>query len=127
VLGSRLRLRRYRDIASFLRAALKVRAQVRASEGAVGVSLIAQPAAKTFWTLSAWTDQDALDAFVRSSPHREVMARFHEALSDPLFTTWKESASDLPTKHSNAKQWWTEAKRRLAAENPKVHDQGAIS
>ena len=57
VLGSRLQLRSLGDTVRFLRVALQIRKQVLASHGAIGVSLIAQPADKTYWTLSAWTDR----------------------------------------------------------------------
>jgi heme-degrading monooxygenase HmoA len=116
VLGSMLQLRSYRHFLSFLRAAMQVRRQVRTSPGAVGVSLIAQPTRKTFWTLSAWTDQDALDAFVRTAPHADVRQRFHDRLARHAFATWSLRASELPKPHSNAKETWRDARRRLDAE-----------
>jgi hypothetical protein len=115
VLGSQLRLRSYRHIVGFLRAAMQIRKQVHDSPGAYGVSLIAQPMRKTFWTLSAWSDEDALNAFVRTSPHTEVMQRFHDRLTDASFTTWRRPVSELPEPNSSAKELWHEAKERLAA------------
>jgi heme-degrading monooxygenase HmoA len=117
VLGSQLQLRSYRHIVGFMRAAMQVRKQVHGSPGAYGVSLIAQPMRKTFWTLSAWSDQDALDEFVRTSPHTEVMAKFHDRLTDASFTTWKRDASELPKANSTAMELWQEAKDRLANSN----------
>ncbi len=114
VLGTRLELRSYRHIPGFLRAAMRVRRQVQGSERAFGVSLLAQPLRKTFWTLSAWSDQGALDRFVRTSPHIEVMARYHDRLREASFTTWPRSAGELPRANSNAKELWREAKARLA-------------
>jgi quinol monooxygenase YgiN len=115
VLGSRLELRTYRDVPRFLRAALRIRTQVRRAPGALGVSLIAQPARKTFWTLSAWTDEDALDTFVRTPPHLDVMRQFRGRLVDPRFTTWTVAAADLPQAHSSARPLWQDARVRLAA------------
>ena len=115
VLGSRLELRSLGDTVRFLRAALQVRTQVLASPGAIGVSLIAQPAHKTYWTLSAWTDQDALDAFVRTTPHLDVMRRFHDRLERATFTTWSVPAADLPKARSRATELWRVARERLAA------------
>jgi hypothetical protein len=114
VLASRLRLRRYRDIPGFLRAATRIRTQVHGSPGAHGVSLIAQPLGKTFWTLSAWSDQPALDAFVRTAPHLDVMTKYRGRLVDPLFTTWTVPASSLPAARSNAAELWAAGKERLA-------------
>jgi quinol monooxygenase YgiN len=114
VLGSSLALGSYRDIPSFLRAALRIRKQVQASRGGLGVSLIAQPAKKTFWTLSAWTDQESLDAFVRTAPHIDVMRAFHGRMHGSRFTTWTVPRADLPAARSNAKSLWRAAKERLA-------------
>ena len=93
-----------------LTTALQVRKQVLASHGAIGVSLIAQPAHKTYWTLSAWTDQDALDSFVRTMPHLDVMRRFHDRLEHTTFTTWSVPADDLPKARSHAKELWRSAR-----------------
>jgi hypothetical protein len=113
VLGSRLELRHYRDIPRFMWAAMKVRKQMHQSNGALGVSLIAQPARKAFWTLSAWADQASLDAFVGSRPHLDVMGRFRERLTNPQFTTWTVAGTEMPKPGSSAKNLWREAKTRL--------------
>ena len=115
MLGSRLELRSFGDTARFLRAALQVRKQVLASRGAIGVSLIAQPAHKTYWTLSAWTDQDALESFVRTMPHLDVMRRFRDRLERATFTTWSVPVDDLPKARSSAKELWQSARERLAS------------
>jgi hypothetical protein len=121
VLGSRLELRTFRHIPGFMRAAMSVRRQVRGSRGALGVSLIAQPVRKRFWTLSAWTDQGALDAFVATAPHAQIMERFRGRLADAEFTTWRHDASELPKQGSAAKPLWREATTRLAGpKSPQV-------
>ncbi|HVJ98192.1 MAG TPA: DUF3291 domain-containing protein, partial [Acidimicrobiia bacterium] len=96
VLGSQLHLRSYRDVPGFVAAAMKIRKQVRGSDGAVGVSLIAQPARKTFWTLSAWTDEAALEAFVRTAPHVGIMGKYHDRLRGTAFTQWTIEPGALP-------------------------------
>jgi hypothetical protein len=101
-------------VPGFLRAAMAIRRQVLRSPGAVGVSLIAQPATRTFWTLSAWTSEEAIDTFIREQPHRDVMAKYHDRLDAAEFTTWKASATDLPDARSNARELWADGKRRLA-------------
>ena len=113
VLASRLELRRLRTVPGFLVAAMRIRRQVRRTAGALGVSLVAQPAARTFWTLSAWTDREAIDAFVGTPPHRDIMGRFHDALRDAQFATWTFDAATLPPKHSSAADLWRDAKTRL--------------
>jgi hypothetical protein len=54
VMASRLPLRSYARILSFMRATLRIRRQLAKAEGLVGYSLDARLLSKTFWTLSAW-------------------------------------------------------------------------
>jgi quinol monooxygenase YgiN len=113
VLASRLELRRLRTVPAFLAAAMRVRAQVRRSPGAIGVSLVAQPGRRTFWTLSAWTDQAAIDAFVGTAPHRDIMRTFHDAMAGASFVTWAVGTDAVPTARSNAAELWRDARARL--------------
>jgi hypothetical protein len=81
------------------------------------VSLIAQPSRKTFWTLSAWTDEAALEAFVATPAHLAVMRRFHDRLDHPSFATWTVPTAELPKPRSNASAMWDDARQRLVAAN----------
>jgi hypothetical protein len=114
VMASRLELRRRRDVPSFLIAALRIRRQMLDSPGALGVSLIARPLGRTFWTLSAWQDHAALRATVGRQPHLHTMKHFPPRMAGSGFVTWTDQAANLPIP-------WDEALRRL--ENPDtVHD-----
>jgi hypothetical protein len=104
VMASRLELRRLRDVPSFLAAALRIRRQVLASPGALGLSLIARPLHRTFWTLSAWQDQAALSAAVGHEPHRQIMTHFRPRMAGSAFITWTAPALPIP---------WDDALRRL--------------
>ncbi|MFD3762137.1 DUF3291 domain-containing protein [Streptomyces sp. NPDC058622] len=112
VLGSRLLLRRARDIPRFIAASQAIRRQVMAADGALGLSLRAEPLAKTFWTLSAWRDQEALDSFVEALPHERTMRDFHLRLRDPVFVTWTVPRSTLPVD-------WSDAVSRIAGHAPR--------
>jgi hypothetical protein len=105
VMASRFRLRRFRDVLPFLRDAMKVRALVRGSAGALGVSLVARPLRREFETLSAWRDRASLDAMVRTEPHRSIMGRYHAVMAEAKFTFYTPAAYP-PT--------WAEADRELA-------------
>ena len=96
-----------------VRAAMSVRTQVRASPGALGVSLIAQPMHKTFWTLSAWVDQTALHAFVGKLPHAAVMTHYRPDLASATFATFMITPAELPTRNSNAHDLWELARQHL--------------
>jgi len=113
VLASRLELRSFWPILGFLRAAISVRRQVLDSPGALGVSLVAEPTRKTFWTLSAWVDQTALDAFVGKAPHHAVMTHYGPDLASSAFATFTIRPSEVPARHSNARDLWELARARL--------------
>ncbi len=111
---SRLELARLRDVPGFLVAALKLRSTLLQTLGAVGLSLRAEPTHRTFWTLSAWTDADALRDFTRGDDHRNLMSKYRERMAGSHFHTWAEIGPNRghPT--------WDGAMRRYDAATP--HD-----
>jgi hypothetical protein len=85
-----------------------------AAPGAAGLSLIAEPARRTFWTLSAWQDQAALRAATGAEPHLGLMKRFRPVMAGSRFVTWTADTVPVP---------WDEARRRLADPDT-VHGNG---
>jgi quinol monooxygenase YgiN len=111
VMASLLRLNSFRRVPGFLRAAMAIRRQILRTDGAIGVSLnTALP--RTFYTLSAWRDRGALEAFVRSEPHVSSMRRYHRVMADARFVSWITTPDALPPT-------WTEAQHRLRQATPK--------
>ncbi|WP_219419963.1 DUF3291 domain-containing protein [Pseudonocardia nigra] len=107
VMASRFRVRGFRHVLPFFLDAMRVHAQTRRAEGALGVSLVAHPLRREFRTLSAWRDRAALNAMVRSEPHRSVMTRHRSVMADSAFRFWTVPAATLPPN-------WEDADRRLA-------------
>lgn len=105
VLASQLRLRSLRHVPGFLTAALRVRRQMLRSQGCGGVSLIAQPFRRTFWTLSSWSDEPSMSAAITQQPHRDVMTHYRGRMAGSAFVTYKVLGDTRPA--------WDEAKRRL--------------
>ena len=106
VMASVLKLDSFRRTPGFLRAAMAIRRQVLGAEGAVGVALNTALPRRTFFTLSAWRDRDALNAFVRSEPHASTMRRYRRAMADARFVFWSTPADKLPPT-------WAEVEDRL--------------
>jgi hypothetical protein len=109
VMASRLPLARYRDLPAFLSATMAIRGQLAHASGLVGYALDAHLAEKTFWTVSAWDSQDALDAFSRADPHRSRVGFIRPRMRPTTFTFWAVPGADLPIS-------WTEARRRITDE-----------
>src|SRR5436190_7759566 len=66
---TRLRLRSARFLFPFLWSVFFIRRQLTGAEGNRGFQL-RNESQMTFWTLSAWTDEAAMKAFMLSGPHR---------------------------------------------------------
>ncbi|MFI8289154.1 DUF4188 domain-containing protein [Streptomyces sp. ms191] len=109
VMASRFEVRSLKDVPRFFLKSLAAWRQVRSAPGALGASLIAQPLKRTFYTLSAWEDRDALSAYARAEPHRSIMRGLRSTMRDSTFTFWEVPVEQLPLD-------WDEARRRLAAE-----------
>jgi len=110
VMASRFEVRSFKDVPRFFLRSLAAWKQVSGAPGAYGASLIAQPLKRTFWTLSAWEDQDALYTYARTEPHKSIMTGLRPTMKDSVFTFWQTTAADLPVD-------WTEARRRLAEQS----------
>jgi hypothetical protein len=110
VLASRLPLNRYRDVPRFLRWTLKIRRQLISDPGCAGFTLDAQLASKTFWTLSAWKDRDAMMRFVRSGEHSAMLADMAGRLGTSNFAESATASTDLPLD-------WAAARQRLAEQH----------
>jgi Domain of unknown function (DUF3291) len=102
---SQLELLHLRSVPGFLIAALRLRREVLRADGALGVSLIAQPWRKTFWTLSSWTGTEAIGGFTRSEAHRAVMVHYRDKMRGSHFHTWSNDNTERPC--------WPDAKTRL--------------
>ena len=95
---------------AFLALAIRAWRQARRSSGALGVTLRAQPLRLSYWTLSAWTGRDALDAFARAEPHRTIMRRVRPWARTATFRFWTADATQLAPD-----RLWAEAERRISA------------
>ncbi|NUK04362.1 DUF3291 domain-containing protein [Streptomyces lunaelactis] len=109
VMASRFEVRTLKDVPRFFLKSLAAWKQVRSAPGAFGASLIAQPAKRVFFTLSAWESRDALYAYARTEPHRGIMTGLRATMRTATFTFWEVPVEGLPIS-------WDEAKRRIAEE-----------
>jgi hypothetical protein len=106
VMASRLPLHSYRHVPGFLAATLRIRRQLGRTPGMVGYALDARLAAKTFWTVSAWTDRSRLRGFDRADPHKDSVDAIRPHMDRSTFVTWTTTADQLPVS-------WDEAVRRV--------------
>ena len=106
-MASRLPLRAHRSVPGFLLDAMRIRGQLARAPGLVGYALDAQPARKTFWTISVWEDQASLSRFAAADPHRGLTKGLQPQMGPSQFEFFQISGGDLPLD-------WDEVRRRLA-------------
>ncbi|MER6396377.1 DUF3291 domain-containing protein [Kitasatospora sp. NPDC001603] len=106
VMASRFEVRSLADVPRFLLKSYAVWRQIQSAPGALGASLIARPTKRTFYTLSAWESQQALQDFARAEPHRSIMTGLRPTMRESVFTYWQAPVEQLPV-------GWPEAHRRL--------------
>ena len=106
VMLSYLPLARFRKLPAFFGYVQAIRAQLQETQGVLGYSLLARILRLQFWTLSAWEDRAALDAFVRADSHVTVMSALHGHMGPTRFIEWRVSGASLPP-------LWTDAMARF--------------
>ncbi|MCD0451581.1 DUF3291 domain-containing protein [Actinocorallia sp. API 0066] len=107
VMASRLEVRSLAQAPGFLLASLALWRQALRAPGAVGVALKADPLRRTFWTVSAWTDEQAIRAYAGTEPHRSTMRRKRSVMKESTFVFWNSSPADLPVS-------WDTVRARIA-------------
>ncbi len=91
-----LPVRRWRDVIAFMRGAARVEEQLHRTPGLMAYGVRADLLRKQFWTLSAWTDRDAVNTFVRTDPHLTLVARFADwAGAGGAFVEWRGARMPL--------------------------------
>jgi heme-degrading monooxygenase HmoA len=96
VQASALTLARSRHIPAFLMAALRLRRTAQHCDGFAGLGLQADLKSRTFYTLSAWSDEESLHRFVVTDQHRRAMQQFGSKLADSHFVTWTVGPDEGP-------------------------------
>ena len=80
----------------------QIQRQLRTAAGLVGYSLEAKLLRRRFWTLSAWENEDALQAFVATEPHAAAMRALALHMDATAFIRWRVAGSDLPLTWADA-------------------------
>jgi hypothetical protein len=102
---TRLHLRSRRFILPFAWSAWRsYRQAVRAPCG-LGAN-VRKTAGLAFWTLTAWSNTDAMMAYLNAPPHREAMPKLREWCDEASVAHWLQESEELPD--------WATAERRMA-------------
>jgi len=102
---TRLHVRSFRFLLPFAWHTWRSFRQAKQAAGSLGVRLrIAEGLA--YWTVTAWQDESAMNAFRITRPHRDAMPRLLEWCDEASLVHWNQESAELPD--------WETAERRMA-------------
>jgi hypothetical protein len=104
---TRLRVRSFIYLPQFLWDTHKSVRQVERSPGFLGGRLLVN-AKKVFWTMTAWTDQAAMNAYRTGGAHRQAMPKLLNWCNEAAVVHWTQESSEIPV--------WDEAQQHMAKE-----------
>jgi hypothetical protein len=104
---TRLRVRSLFYLPQFVWHAFQSSAQTERSPGFLAGRVLRE-ARNTFWTVTAWNEAEAMNAFRVSGAHRAAMPRLLDWCDEASVVHWSQETTQLPT--------WPEAHRRMVAQ-----------
>ncbi len=103
---TRLKVRSFRFVPSFLLEAFRIRRQVAAAPGFQSGALLADRN-WTFWTMTTWDDPESMRRFMTNSPHLTAMPRLLDWCDEASVAHWEQLGDAPPS--------WPEADKRMRA------------
>ena len=82
-------------------------AQVRKADGCIAMALL-RDKNHAFWTMTLWTEERLMKAYMTSGAHRKAMPRLAAWADEASVVHWHQDRPDRPD--------WAEAARRMRAE-----------
>ena len=104
---TRLRVRSFSYLPQFLWDTFKSMRQVERSSGFLGGRLLVN-AKRVFWTMTAWKDEAAMNAYRTGGAHRNAMPKLLNWCDEAAVVHWTQESSEVP--------FWHEAQQYMAKE-----------
>jgi heme-degrading monooxygenase HmoA len=101
---TRLRVRSYVFLPQFVWEALRSARQAERSWGFLGGKIL-RNGKNVFWTITAWNDEAAMDAYRTAGAHRRAMPKLLHWCDEAAVAHWTQDSAKLPK--------WQEAYQRL--------------
>jgi quinol monooxygenase YgiN len=81
--------------------------QIRNAEGCISLALL-RDKGRAFWTMTLWTDERSMKAYITSGSHRKAMPGLADLADEASVVHWHQEHPERPD--------WTEAARRMRTE-----------
>ncbi|MBP8274608.1 MAG: DUF3291 domain-containing protein [Acidobacteria bacterium] len=101
---TRLRIRSWRFLPMFFYYAVRTLSQAKKAPGNVS-AIVLNDANRVFWTMSVWTDEQAMRAYMISGAHGKVMPKLMEWCDEAATAHWTQESATAPS--------WLEAHQKL--------------
>jgi hypothetical protein len=113
---TRLRVRSFRYLPGFLWDTLQSVRQVQRSSGFLGGRLLVN-AGYVFWTMTAWQDEAAMNAYRTSGAHRQAMPKLLNWCDEAAVVHWIQESAEIP-EWQQTEQHMTEKGRQSKVNHP---------
>ncbi len=104
---TRLRIRSAWYMPAFFLQAFRSARQAKAAPGNLAVAVLNEPR-RTFWTCTAWSDQESMRAYMSAEPHRSAMRQLAHWCDEASVVHWQQPSGELPQ--------WLAAHQRMQTE-----------
>jgi hypothetical protein len=104
---TRLRVRSFAYLPSFLWHAFQSTRQAQRAAGFLAGKLLVNPK-NTYWTMTAWETDSAMNEFRTTAAHRAAMPRLLRLCDEASVVHWNQETLELPS--------WEESHRRMVAD-----------
>ena len=104
---TRLRVRSFIYLPQFLRDTFKSMRQAEHSLGFLGGRLLVN-AQNVFWTVTAWKDEVAMNAYRTGGAHRSAMPKLLNWCDEAAIVHWSQESLEIPS--------WQEVHQRMVEE-----------
>ena len=102
---TRLRVRSFLYLPEFLWDTFRSVRQVRRSPGFLGGRLLVN-ARSVFWTMTAWQDESAMNAYRTGGAHRKAMPKLLNWCDEAAVVHWIQDSAEIPD--------WQQAQEHMA-------------
>jgi heme-degrading monooxygenase HmoA len=107
---TRLRVRSLRFLPSFILYAIGTTAEAQRAPGFLAAQLSASLFRRTYWTLTAWSDEAAMQAWRVSGVHRIVMPKLAHWCDEAAVAHWNAAAEEMPDEAETLRRMQTEGR-----------------
>jgi hypothetical protein len=104
---TRLRIRSWLFLPSFLIQTLRIARQAARAEGNLSVTLL-RDRRNAMWTCTSWSSEGTMKAFMLAKPHGPTMRKLLNWCDEAALVHWTQVAAEPPS--------WEEAHRRIQQE-----------